>query len=319
MISRRLLGCLAAATTAVWGCGSGDEPAARPSAAAGEEGPHGRDPCALLTRVEAEPVLGSLTAEPYRAVKDTTVAAPSGPTCVYPTEGGRALLLTPELIYGKRFLAIERMVGGLVRQVADLPGVAADTLEGLWDEAVVGISGDLILLKGTRSLTIRYVNSSTDIAGAVRLAGPALERLAAIPEPPRPEASTEGCPLPADLVGEIVAMPVRVMYSPIQMIDACSYELVEDPTVRVELSIQPAEVGDMVFEGLKSRAQSITGEAADTIAVGDVGWAYGSSQASEAAAQAGGKVYHARLAFPLGYEEANFKDAMVKLVASMIE
>jgi hypothetical protein len=30
--------------------------------------------------------------------------------------------------------------------------------------------------------------------------------------------------------------------------DACSYELVEDPAVEVELAIKPAQIAEMVFE-----------------------------------------------------------------------
>ena len=79
---------------------------------------------------------------------------------------------------------------GLVGQVADVSGgVAADTLEGPWDELAVGLSGDLILLKGARSLTIGYRLSGTNLSGAIRLARPALEQLAAAPDPARRAAS----------------------------------------------------------------------------------------------------------------------------------
>ena len=66
----------------------------------------------------------------------------------------------------------------LVRTVADLPGIEGDTLEGPWDEAAVDLTGELLLLKGAHSLGIRYRASSTDAAGVLRLAGPALKRLA---------------------------------------------------------------------------------------------------------------------------------------------
>jgi hypothetical protein len=265
-------------------------------------------------------VLGILVAEPYRGRQDTTVADPAGPTCVYPTEGGRAFLVTPEWTYGKMTLDVERLVGGLVRQVADLPGVAADTLEGLWDDAVAGFSGDLVLRKGARSLTIRYLNSSTDAAGAIRLSGPALTRMAAVPDPPRPQASSDGCPLPPDLVGKILAMPVRLAPRPVQLVDACSYELEEDPTTEVEVSIKPVELAEMVFEGLHSRAKALLGASAraDSLGLGDEGWGYGSSSGSEAAVRAGGKVYHARMAYLLSTTTPSLKDAMVRLVAAMM-
>jgi hypothetical protein len=301
-------------------CGSGGEPASDGSAATRQQTAASRDPCGLVTRAEAEAVLGSLVAEPYRGRQDTTVADPAGPTCVYQTEGGRVFLLTPEWTYGKTTLDVERLVGGLVRQVADLPGVEADTLEGLWDDAVVGLSGDLVLRKGPRSLTIRYLNSSTDAVGAIRLSGPALIRLAAVPDPPRPKASSDGCPLPPDLVGKILAMPVRVAPRPVQLLDACSYELEEDPMTEVELSIKPAELAEMVFEGLHSRAKALLGASAraDSLELGNEGWGYGSSSGSEAAVRADGKVYHARMAYPLSTTTPSLKDAMVRLVAAMM-
>jgi hypothetical protein len=41
------------------------------------------------------------------------------------------------------------------------------------------MDGQLAMLKGERMLEIAFLTSSTDIAGAIRLAGPALRGLAA--------------------------------------------------------------------------------------------------------------------------------------------
>lgn len=314
----RLVLLLAALASAAGGCSSSGK-AASPDGQgpAGGQAGASQDPCGLLTRTEAEAVLGPLAREPYRSSQDTTVADPAGPTCVYDTGGGRSLLLTPEWTYGRMTLDVERLVGGLVRQVVDLPGVAADTLEGLWDDAVVGLSGDLLLLKGARSLTIRYLNSSTDAAGALRLSGPALTRLAAVPEQPRPEGSADGCPLRPEIVARILEMPVRLAPTPVRRLDACAYQIEADPTVEVELAIQPAEIGELVFEGLHSRARAMTGAPPDSVGLGDVGWAYGSNSASEAAVRRGERVYHARMAYPLSTTIPNLKEAMVRLVAAM--
>jgi len=320
-IRRWLLFLAALGLPGVEACGSGGEPESTGSGTGGAQVSLSRDPCSLLTRAEAEAVLGSLTAEPYRTRQDTTVADPAGPSCAYATDGGRVLLLTPEWTYGKMTLNAERMIGGLVRQVADLPGVVADTLEGLWDEAVVGMKGELLLLKGARSLTISYVNSSTDAAGAIRLSETALARLAAAPEPARPQVSSDGCPLPPERVTEIMALAVRLAPRPVKLIDACSYELVEDPTVEVELSIKPAEIAEMLFEGLHTRARGKLGAStgADSIAMGEAGWAYGVGSGSEAAVLAGGKVYHASMVCALCTGTPGQKDAMVRLVAAMID
>jgi hypothetical protein len=43
-------------------------------------------------------------------------------------------------------------------------------------------TGDLYFLKGNRSLQVSYGASSTDAAGVLRLASPALEQLAAAPD-----------------------------------------------------------------------------------------------------------------------------------------
>ena len=274
------------------------------------------DPCSLLTRTEAEAVLGPLVAEPFRTREGTRTPDPAGPSCAYATGGDRALLLTPEWRYGKLTLDAERLVGGMIRRVADLPGAAADTLEGGWDEAVVSVSG-LTLRKGARSLSIGYEGSSADLAGAMRIAAPALVRLAAAPEPPRPPDADDGCPLPSELVGGIVGMRVRVKPAAVQMLDACAYELEDDPMVQVELSIRPAQLEKMVFDGLHSRAKLVV-DSAETIPVGEVGWAYGSSHSSEAAARADGNVYQALIVFSFGADGPDLRDAMVKLVASMM-
>ena len=319
MTAGRLLLVLVALAPAAGACGSGGKPEPEGSAVATGPVATSPDPCGLLTRAEAEAVLGTLVADPYRSKQDTTVADPDGPSCVYATEGGRALVLTPEWTYGKMMLDTERMVAGLVQQVADVIDIEADTLEGLWDEAVVGVSGDLVLRKGARSLTLRYLGSSTDAAGAIRLSGPALTRLAAVPEPPRPETSSDGCPLPPDLVSTLVGMPVRLAPRPVQLMDACFYQLEEDPTVAVNLEIKPAEIAEMLFEGVHSRAKTLTGVAADSLAMGDEGWAYGSGSGSEAAVRANGQVYHASIAHLLSTTPLNLKEAMVRLVAAMMD
>jgi hypothetical protein len=60
----------------------------------------------------------------------------------------------------------------------DHEGEGADTLEGPWDEVAIGLDGELAILKGERMLEIEYLTSSTDMAGAIRLAGAGLRGLA---------------------------------------------------------------------------------------------------------------------------------------------
>jgi hypothetical protein len=158
-----------------------DGPIAHPAADRSSRAAVANNPCSVLTREEAEVELGELVAPPFRTKERTPLADPSGRSCGYLTARHRILVLTPVWQYGGVELKAARMVGGLVRQVADLPGIEGDTLEGPWDDAVVDLAGEILLLKGAHSLGIRYQMSSTDAAGAIRLAGPALKRLAATP------------------------------------------------------------------------------------------------------------------------------------------
>ena len=297
-----------------------DRPLAYPNARASASVPPDHDPCSVLSAAEAEEVLGKLAAPPYRTHEGSPLADPAGVSCGYFTAGHRVLVLTPEWAYGQLTLNAERMGSNIVSQVADISDIVADTLEGPWDDAVVGLSGDLIFTKGARSLSIGYRMSSTDAAGAIRLAGPALKRLAAEPAPSRPKVSDDGC-LSESVVGEIVEMPVRLVANLMKSGALCGYQLQVDPTVSIELSVQPAQRADAVFEAIQSGAKITMGQSAqaDPIEVGERGWAFGSGSRSEAAARAGGKVYHARMQNPLNTSIPDRRDAMVRLVARMME
>ena len=160
-----------------------DGPIAHPAADRSGQPPTGQDPCGVLTREEAEAMLGKLVVAPFRTKERTPLADPAGKSCAYLTPGHRILVLTPTWEYGHLDLGAARMVGGIVTQVADLANIVGDTLEGTWDDAVSDLEGELLLRKGGRALGIRYRASSTDLAGAIRLSEPALRRLAATPEP----------------------------------------------------------------------------------------------------------------------------------------
>jgi hypothetical protein len=158
-----------------------DVPFVDPSAA--NRVPRGPDPCSVLSRDEAEAVLGRLIVAPYRAGPGGALADPSGPSCAYSTGEHRALLLTPHFTDAASEMRFIRGRGGLrMAGLVDPAGEGADTLEGPWDEVTIGIQGQLAMLIGNRMLEMVYLTSSTDIAGAIRLARPALQRLAAIPE-----------------------------------------------------------------------------------------------------------------------------------------
>jgi len=137
------------------------------------------DPCTVLTREEAESVLGKLVVAPYRSVDDGPLAAPNGRTCAYFTARHRALIVKPIWSDGKSELAATRGVGGLMSIVVnDSEAQSADTIEGAWDETAVSVDGRLMLRKGDRAVEIEYETSSTDKAGALRLGKIMIERLA---------------------------------------------------------------------------------------------------------------------------------------------
>jgi hypothetical protein len=141
--------------------------------------PVGPDPCALLSRAQAEPVLGKLLVPPYRSAGDSPLALRSGDGCTYFTAGHRAFTIKPHWSSGKMIFGMAKGVGGVVGSVApDDTAAAADTLEGPWEEAAAnGSTGQMYFLKNDRMLEITFVTSSTDRAGAVRLARAAMEKL----------------------------------------------------------------------------------------------------------------------------------------------
>ena len=146
-----------------------------------EPPPSGPDPCGLLTQAEAEAVLGKLVVEPYRSAGNAPLADPHGQGCTYFAAGHRTLVLLPHWDSGKMMFGMARSAGGLAASVLPAPGPdaeSADTLDGPWDEAAAnGTTGELYFLKGDRMLELGYLTSSTDAAGAVRLARVAMGRL----------------------------------------------------------------------------------------------------------------------------------------------
>lgn len=134
-----------------------------------------RNPCDLLTKAEAEAVLGPLVVDPYRSIEDTPHVYERGKACSYYVAGHRAFVVTPEWSDGKMLFGMSSGIGGLVGMVAPLDRAA---LEGPWDKGQVdGPTGALLLLKGDRLLRIDYLVSSTDRAGALKLAAQAMSRL----------------------------------------------------------------------------------------------------------------------------------------------
>jgi Protein of unknown function (DUF3558) len=144
-----------------------------------EPPPQGPDPCALLTRAEAEAVLGPLTVPPYRSAGDSPLWDANGESCSYFTgKGHRALTIRPTWSQGQMTFRMAAGVGAVAATATGVDGgTAADTLEGPWDDVMQDMHGMLRFLKGDRMLELTWVSSNTDRAGALRLAATALGRL----------------------------------------------------------------------------------------------------------------------------------------------
>ena len=89
----------------------------------------------------------------------------------------------------------------------------------------------------------------------------------------------------------------------------------------IELAVQPAQRADDILAEPRQRVRLARGESAEAerISVDEVGWAYGAGSQSEAAARSGGKVYRARMTYPMMATSLDRKDAMVKLVTQMMQ
>jgi hypothetical protein len=137
--------------------------------------PRDPDPCALITRAEAEAVLGPLAVAPYASSKNSALVFGSGASCSYYSGKHRALVVTTMPRHGAEFF---RMMGGVDAMVASHLGgsQAPDTLEGNWDAIAIGADGALHALKGDKMLMMQYKTSSADFEGAVKLASAALAR-----------------------------------------------------------------------------------------------------------------------------------------------
>ena len=153
-----------------------DLPFAMPPGAQPTDGP---DPCTLITREEAESVLGKLVVAPYRSASEGPLAHPGGTSCAYHSAKHHVLVVTPYRSGGKREVNLARVIGGVMDvMVADSEAAAADTIEGTWDETAITRDGRLLLRKDDGAVALEYETSSTDKAGALRLGKIAIERLA---------------------------------------------------------------------------------------------------------------------------------------------
>jgi len=135
------------------------------------------DPCSLLTRAEAEAVLGPLSTDPYRSSSYyPPLAHGKGHACAYFTPGHHVFVISPEWNDGQQSFKMEKGIGGLVGMV--LPKEEMVVIKGPWDAAQSSMSGALQFLKGDRLLEVHYRTSRATRNEAVKLAAIAMTRLA---------------------------------------------------------------------------------------------------------------------------------------------
>jgi len=137
----------------------------------------GPNPCALLTRAEAEAVLGKLPIPPYRSEKFTPFADGAGQACTYYRGNHRVLVLTPHWSDGRETFGL---ASGLTDQITSNLGgeQSADTLEGPWDQSKADMDGTLNFLTGDRMLEMVHGLAGITPATALQLARTAVRRLA---------------------------------------------------------------------------------------------------------------------------------------------
>jgi hypothetical protein len=143
-----------------------------------EPPPQTPDPCGLLTRAEAEAVLGPLAVPPYRSAGDSPLWDAYGDGCSYYTGVHRVLTIKRTLSDGQSLFSLATGTSGVAATATGADeGMAADTLEGPWDDVMQDMYGTLRFLKGDRMLEVVWVTSGVERGGALQLAAKASGRL----------------------------------------------------------------------------------------------------------------------------------------------
>jgi hypothetical protein len=135
------------------------------------------DPCALLTRAEAEQVLGALRHDPYR-VGPSGDPASDGAACRYETPVGRHLVMDVTFDGAQLGMRAINLGVQIASPVFGNDSAQLASLKGHWDELHL-IPGHLMVRKGDAMVDIGYQGSGTGIGGAAKLADQALARVGA--------------------------------------------------------------------------------------------------------------------------------------------
>jgi len=140
-------------------------------------------------------------------------------------------------------------------------------------------------------------------------------------------SSSDGIPTPclkeAD-IANAVGFQVRVIRETTRSVGehvSCNYQVTDDKATKlgafVAINVAPASKGNEFLERVRSGAQTIAGKQAEAIDVGERGYAYGGNSMSEAAAIAGGRVYHVGMS-SLERSIGDKKDALILILKKVI-
>jgi hypothetical protein len=147
-----------------------DELPDRPIAAFGPGSEAGEnDPCSLVTREEAESILGPLAVPPYESRDLSGLADGHGTGCSYYTKNHHVLSIRPWWSHGK---AVFNVIGA----TRPIPSSTVDSFPA-WDRAAADPVGNFYFLKGDRLLAVSWKTSSTDETGALKVAAVATKTL----------------------------------------------------------------------------------------------------------------------------------------------
>jgi hypothetical protein len=135
----------------------------------------GSDPCALLSRAEAEQALGPLRHDPYRVDGDGS-PAPGGGACRFETATGRHLVMDVTFQGARIGMRVIGIGAQLTSPVFGSDSARVAALQGRWDEARL-LPGHLMARQGDAMVDLDYAGSGAGLGGAARLASQALERI----------------------------------------------------------------------------------------------------------------------------------------------
>jgi hypothetical protein len=139
-----------------------------PGSMAGEE-----DPCSLVTRKEAESILGKLLTPPYESRDLSGLADSTGTGCSYYTTNHHVLSIRPWWSHGETVFKVSG-----ARWAIPTPKTPIATAAGDLGHALQDAVGNYYFLKGDQMLAVSWKTSSTDENGALKIAAIAMKRLA---------------------------------------------------------------------------------------------------------------------------------------------